>query len=144
MPRQSVESYIDSLADLERSELVSRWKKAYGAPPFKGARTPTLIRGLAYDYQCKRRGKLKASVSRELLRIAKSGVSSADISHVASRPKAKLGTQLVREWNGRTHTVLVTDAGYVLSGKTYRSLSAVAKAITGAHWSGPRFFGIAG
>ena len=60
------------------------------------------------------------------------------------KPKTKLGTQLVREWNGRTHTVHVTDKGYVMSGVTYSSLSAAAKAITGAHWSGPRFFGVAG
>jgi len=50
---------------------------------------------------------------------------------------------LVREWNGKTHKVIVTNKGYVLNGVPYASLSAAAKAITGAHWSGPRFFGVA-
>jgi hypothetical protein len=52
------------------------------------------------------------------------------------------GTRLVREWNGRSHFVDVSEDGFVFDGKTYRSLSAIAKRITGAHWSGPRFFGL--
>jgi hypothetical protein len=52
------------------------------------------------------------------------------------------GTRLMREWNGRMHLVDVTDNGFVFDGKTYRSLSAIARRITGAHWSGPRFFGL--
>jgi hypothetical protein len=52
------------------------------------------------------------------------------------------GVRLLREWNGRTHVVDVTEAGYLYEGETYRSLSAIARKITGAHWSGPRFFGL--
>jgi hypothetical protein len=48
----------------------------------------------------------------------------------------------VREWRGRTHTVVVTEEGFEFAGKTYSSLSKIAQAITGAHWSGPRFFGL--
>jgi hypothetical protein len=55
----------------------------------------------------------------------------------------KPGARLLRDWNGRTHVVDVTDAGYQWNGETHRSLSAIARAITGARWSGPRFFGIA-
>lgn len=54
----------------------------------------------------------------------------------------KLGTRLVREWNGRMHSVLVSEDGFELDGKLYPTLSAVARRITGAHWSGPRFFGL--
>ena len=54
----------------------------------------------------------------------------------------KPGTRLMREWNGRTYQVEVVLGGFVMEGRTYRSLSAIAKHITGAHWSGPRFFGI--
>ncbi len=50
--------------------------------------------------------------------------------------------RLVREWRGRTHTVVVTEKGFEYSGKTYLSLSKIAEIITGAHWSGPRFFGL--
>ncbi|RJT27523.1 DUF2924 domain-containing protein [Mesorhizobium waimense] len=54
----------------------------------------------------------------------------------------KVGSRLMREWNGRMHIVDVIDEGFMLDGKTNRSLSAVARRITGAHWSGPRFFGL--
>jgi hypothetical protein len=58
------------------------------------------------------------------------------------KPSIKPGTRLVREWNGRTHHVEVLDKGFRWNDRTYRSLSSIAKAITGAHWSGPRFFGL--
>ena len=61
---------------------------------------------------------------------------------VAPRVSVKPGTRLVREWNGQTHTVLVHPEGVEWRGRRYRSLSVVAREITGAHWSGPRFFGL--
>ena len=54
----------------------------------------------------------------------------------------KAGTRLVREWQGTLHEVIVLDRGYLWKGKTYRSLSEIARSITGARWSGPRFFGL--
>ena len=57
-------------------------------------------------------------------------------------PALSPGNQLVREWNGRIYRVLVLDDGFELDGRRYRSLSAVARHITGAAWSGPRFFGL--
>ena len=68
-------------------------------------------------------------------------VAPNSVSVVASA-SLKPGTRLVREWNGRTHVVDVSEDGFVFDGKTYASLSAIAKRITGAHWSGPRFFGL--
>lgn len=59
----------------------------------------------------------------------------------AAAPLA-IGTRLMREWNGRMHVVGVTQGGILFDGKVYRSLTAVAKHITGTHWSGPRFFGL--
>lgn len=148
MPQRdnSVEYQITQLQSLERSELTDAWIKANGTPPFKGARNGTLIRGLAYYQQCKVFGAIKPSVSRKLLKIARSDVSANTPTRGASttKPRTKPGSQIIREWNGRTHTVHVTDKGYVMGGITYRSLSAAAKAITGSHWSGPRFFGVAG
>jgi len=142
---QNLADEIARLETLSRGDLVDYWVKAYGAPPFKGARHTTLVRGLAYHLQCKAYGGVKPKLGRQLLKIA-------NIDHTAKVPtsknppkqfKTQLGTQLVREWNGKTHTVHVTDKGCVLNGVTYSSLSAAAKTITGAHWSGPRFFGIA-
>ena len=58
--------------------------------------------------------------------------------------KLKPGARLVREWHGRTHDVLVTEAGFLWRSETWRSLTAIAREITGTHWSGPRFFGLPG
>jgi hypothetical protein len=77
----------------------------------------------------------------QLLKIAAG--ATVEPSEKRRMPITQVGSQLVREWNGKTHTVIVTDKGYALNGITYSSLSAAAKAITGAHWSGPRFFGVA-
>lgn len=88
---------------------------------------------------------LSKRTKRKLIKLA---AGDADASKKSSKPtasrlpKTQVGTQLVREWNGRTYTVHVMDQGCVMNGVTYGSLSAVAKAITGAHWSGPRFFGV--
>ncbi|MBZ0216106.1 MAG: DUF2924 domain-containing protein [Fimbriimonadaceae bacterium] len=144
MATSPAQALVDALAGLEtlsRAELASRWIKAYGNPPFKGARRSTLVRGLTYHLQCKTHGKLKPSISRELLRIAAGG--SIKQVEDGRKPITRVGSQLVREWNGKAHKVIVTDNGYVLNGVTYTSLSAAARAITGAHWSGPRFFGVA-
>lgn len=139
---QRVLEEIDQLAKLERLELISIWVKAYGGPPFKGIRQTTLIRGIAYHLQCKQFGNLKPNVKRQLLKLVKSSIELPLKPCVSQNPRTKMGSQIIREWNGRIHTVHVTDKGYVMAGVTYGSLSAAAKAITGAHWSGPRFFGV--
>ena len=65
--------------------------------------------------------------------------------HLATLKQAlKPGGRLLREWNGVTHVVEVTETGFLWNGETWRSLSAIARAITGTHWSGPRFFGLTG
>jgi len=132
---------IARLETLDRAELVEAWMAAYGTPPFKGARRPSLLRGLSYHTQCKSFGPLRKSTQKTLMKVTRTG--DPPIAKVKSvTPKAKLGSQLVREWNGQTYSVHVTDTGFVMNGVTYRSLSSVTKAITGAHWSGPRFFGV--
>jgi hypothetical protein len=62
---------------------------------------------------------------------------------LAAQPRLKPGARLVREWHGRTHTVVVVEDGFEFEGRLYRSLTSIAREITGAHWSGPRFFGLA-
>ena len=65
------------------------------------------------------------------------------ISAGRSTQRIRAGARLVREWNGRTHTVTVEEEGFIYAGRSYRSLTAIAREITGARWSGPRFFGLA-
>lgn len=94
---------------------------------------------LACRLQERRLGGLPAAISRELDRVA-----SADASQTVSflRPAPTPGARLIREWQGRTITVTVTDDGFIYEGKVRRSLSEIACEVTGAHWSGPRFFGL--
>ncbi len=136
---------IEALADLPRATLVERWTRAYGRLPPKGTSRRLLERAVAYQIQTKAFGGLKPKVRRELLRIADSRDRGGPAEIGPSRPSRSVlrpGMRLVREWNGRTHTVEVDAKGFVWNSEQYQSLSAVAHAITGARWSGPRFFGL--
>jgi hypothetical protein len=86
-------------------------------------------------------GGLGRATQRKLQTIAKSLRATG---RVGSSPSLSLkpGARLVREWHGRTHTVTVTEDGFEYAGASYRSLTEIAKKITSAHWSGPRFFGL--
>ena len=96
-----------------------------------------IIRAISYEMQAKHYGGLRPIVVRRLDRIA--GGATEDAPKTSALDP---GTRLVREWNGATHTVDVTDDGFEWRGKTYGSLSVIAREITGAVWSGPRFFGL--
>ncbi|SLN74224.1 DUF2924 domain-containing protein [Oceanibacterium hippocampi] len=147
---------IAELDDLSRPELVQRWQKAHGCLPPKGIKRGLLLRSAAWHLQARHLGGLKGDVKRALRKLIKAEVptrdksraagSSPDVTRIGESP-ARLrrrlvpGTRLVREWQGRLHVVEVVEDGFLHDGKTYRSLSAVARRITGAQWSGPRFFG---
>ena len=98
--------------------------------------------GLAYKFQEQRRGALGRSTKTMLVRAAAN--RGAPAAAVVRARKLIPGTRLVRDWHGVGHTVTVLEKGFDYGGKTWPSLSAIAKAITGAHWNGPRFFGLTG
>lgn len=128
------------LATLSKAQLRERWAQVYRSPP--PDISPALMAlGIAHRLQVRRAADLPAASVRELRQLAT--VLDRD-GALTSEPLAtiKLGTALVRSWHGVTHQVLLTERGYVYKGQTYRSLSHIAREITGAHWSGPRFFGI--
>jgi len=128
------------LADLEtldRAALLAAWRQLFGSPAPKKISRPLLLRFLAFELQARERGGLPKSVLADLARSGRAGKPARPTS-----PRLKPGGRLLREWNGVTHVVEVTPEGYLWRGTTYRSLSAIARAITGAHWSGPRFFGL--
>ena len=102
--------------------------------------TPLLRRILAQRLQEKRHGGLPLLVVRELERVASVGGAIPE----PARKSTVLtpGTRLIREWNGRTIAVEVREDGFVWEDRTWRSLSEIAQAVTGVHWSGPRFFGL--
>lgn len=118
---------------LDRGGCLDLWRDAFGRTPPKYLSPQFMKRGLTWDLQNKELGALSAKTERRLKQIASGNTSPA---------KAMPGSHLVREWNGRTYQVEVVESGYVMDGRTWRSLSAIAKHITGSHWSGPRFFGV--
>jgi hypothetical protein len=129
---------LRELEEASRGTLVAQWRRHYRSEPPRYASVEFMRQAIAHAIQEREFGGLPASAQRELLAIAK-GTQSAGTS---SKIKIKPGTKLLREWDGNTHEVLVTDKGFVWNGTTYGSLSSVAMAITGAKWSGQRFFGL--
>jgi hypothetical protein len=133
---------IAQLRALSRPQLLDMWQKLYdrAAPP--GIRRELLVPFLAYRMQEHVYGGLKSSARSELRRIARDLEKSAGSTRLILRPKIKAGTRLVREWRGQTHEVMATESGYEYRGVGYRSLSEIARKVTGTRWSGPAFFGL--
>ena len=133
-----IEHQLAALATMSPAQLRDEWRHRCDGPP--PALPPELLRKLiAHAIQQKRFGGLPTAVKRELTRIVEGGDATA------SRPlpaALRPGTRLVRSWQGRTISVLTVDDGFVWEDRPYRSLSQIAKEVTGAHWSGPRFFGV--
>ncbi len=140
------------IAELETKDIKSlqtRWRDLFKVPTPRGIRAPFLRRAIAYRLQEQVHGGLSSATKRQLRKIAAAdhaaridGTVSDRHSSRARQIKLSPGTQLVREWDGQTEVVDVVRGGYVWCGKTYSTLSAVASAITGTRWSGPRFFGL--
>ena len=134
---------LAAIPRLPRATLIVRWTKAYGRPPPKGISRRLLEYVAAYHLQAQTSRGLRPAVRRKLHQLAGSGRNGVSAASPPSPRKAlPPGSRLVREWNGRSHTVEVTDSGFLYGGQQYRSLSGVARTITGARWSGPRFFGL--
>lgn len=133
-----LEQDLAALPDMTSGELRKRWEQVGdGVAP----RVPpsVLRRMLAQRLQERRHGSLPALVKRKLLRI----LSDANQDMVRPlRHQLVPGTRLVREWNGETISVDVIEDGFAYDNRTWRSLSEIARHVTGAHWSGPRFFGL--
>ena len=126
---------IAGLCGLSRADLVERWIGLHESPPIKTMTQDLLARGIAYELQVRQLGGLTPAERKALGALAQ-GRSSP------SPGALKPGTRLYRSWRGVTQEVLVLEGGYSWRGKTYASLSEVARAITGTRWSGPRFFGL--
>jgi hypothetical protein len=121
-------------------ELRGEWRRLHRAPPPMRLSRDLLMRGITYKLQERRLGGLSKSILRKL-----EGLNLDSETNSAHKPppiSLKAGTRLVREWRGVTHTVLVQAQGFEWMGRHYRSLTIIAQKITGAHWSGPRFFGL--
>jgi Protein of unknown function (DUF2924) len=137
-----IEHVISTLAEATRDGLAILWTSRNGHAPPKGCGRTLLELAEAYAIQAAALGGLKPSLRRKLEAEPK-GVSGQGIERKAKKSRRlSQGSKLLREWNGRTHYVDVVQGGFVWNGSKHQSLSAIAKEITGAHWSGPRFFGL--
>jgi hypothetical protein len=129
------DNHVAALDTLDRDALIAAWRRTVKTPPPKGISRRLMVQILTYEAQVQQHGGLKPAVRRRLARWATGRPQ-------APAPRLRPGARLVREWNGVSHVVDVTEAGLLWRGRRYRSLSAVARAITGTRWSGPRFFGL--
>ena len=137
----ALEAEIGRLPDLGLPELRARWKTLFGHPAPKSLRRNFLARAVAYQMQVEVYGGLSAATKRQLRDIA-SAVRKGNTNAVLGSIRIRPGAQLIRQWQGTTHTVTSLHHGFEWNGKTYKSLSAVANAITGTNWNGYAFFGI--
>ena len=135
-----IEEDLARLAGLDLAGVRRRWRQVFGRAAPEHLPRSLLQRALAYRIQANALGDLDRETVRAFDRLA-SGDSGAAIPLTELRG-TRPGTLLVREWEGTLQRVMVLDEGFAWNGATYDSLSAVARAITGTSWNGPRFFGL--
>ncbi len=129
------------LRELDLGDLRQHWRSLYKADASPHLSRELLLRAVEYRMQEIALGGLRPQRQRQLRQFAQQLEESGD-GRIRPRPELKPGTRLVREWRGRTYEVLVLDDGFAWQGTSYRSLSALARKITGTAWSGPLFFGL--
>ena len=137
---------LEALAAMPPAQLRDEWQRLYKAPaPRVSANVLTC--GIGWALQERALGGLSPNHARELKRLAAAHADGDETSiTVSALPMSasdlRPGTTLMRSWGDRSWSVLVTEDGLVFEGRRYASLSKIAREITGAHWSGPRFFGL--
>ena len=131
---------LAALEELSREELRHRWVDLYDTPCPTYISRVLMLRALAYRIQEQALGGLDRATRRRLDRATADLAAGRPLA--APAPKIKPGTRLLREWQGVVHEVIVLERGVEYRDQTWPSLSAVAREITGARWSGPRFFGL--
>jgi hypothetical protein len=141
MERQKLSAEIALLESLEVDQLRARWKILYEAEAPTRFSRDLLMRAVAYRMQERLLGGLKPATRRLFERVSRDA-RARRLIRVAPVRKLAPGALLIREWGGTKHQVTVLERGVMFRGKPYRSLSEVARAITGNRWSGPLFFGL--
>ena len=137
----AIERQVLDLQDLTTEQLKDPWMQGLGTEPPAIRSREVLLRLLAWRLQSKAFGGFDAPTELKLREIAKA--LERDGSYEPKiRRELSPGVVLTREWKGVTHKVTVTAGGFQHQGKGYRSLSDIARTITGTRWSGPRFFGL--
>jgi hypothetical protein len=136
-----VSEILKTLPEMSKADLCQRWQECFSKPAPEGIRKELMVRMLAYRIQEQAFGGLNPKIRRRLDQMA-AAISKSPNNAIANMTRATTGTQLIRSWQGRTHTVTIEESGYQYQGRRYRSLSEIARHITGTQWSGPLFFGL--
>ena len=132
---------IENLGNLRRDQLDQAWRALFESDRPRRVCGDLRIKALGYRLQEKAIGGLKPSTRRLLERWGRNGSEHGPLAEPA-RTRLKTGTVLVREWHGVNHRVTVLGDGFDFDGERFRSLSEIARKITGVRWSGPLFFGL--
>jgi hypothetical protein len=143
MPHDSLDRIREALTRLptcNRAELTAEWLRLYRTKPPAQIGRNLLMAAVAYRLQEQILGGLQPELRRQLRAIA--GQARHGGEPALAAPRLKPGTKLLRDWQGHTHEVLVGENGFLWQQAQYRSLSQIARAITGTRWSGPVFFGL--
>ncbi len=142
LDRGALSAEVAGLSKANIKDLRQRWKTLYGNEPSGHIGRSLLIGAIAYRIQEEAFGGLKPTAQRILDRVCDGRGEAAQQRN--PRPRASAGTVLIREWRGVRHRVTVLDHDVVYRGRRFKSLSEVARTITGTRWSGPLFFGLKG
>ena len=135
---------LEALPGRSTRELEEAWQRVIPLPQPRKLSRDLLVRIIADKLQQAALGGLAPAAKRRLAALARDHPMDRDPAARTPMLRLKPGSKLMREWRGRTHTVLVLEDGFEHDGKRFASLTQIARAVTGTHWSGPRFFGLAG
>lgn len=138
----NLERQLEELKQLKPVKLRKRWQTLFGSNPPPKIRSSLMIQAIARRMQEKAFGTLKPSTQRLLQKIAQDAGVGSKVPTTGKKLQPRVGTILVREWHGTKHQVSVVKDGFLYRSKRYRSLSQIARTITGTQWSGPLFFGL--
>src|ERR1700687_5878883 len=137
----ALDSEIAALPTLSAHELREAWRGLRCGDPTAGSSRDLMLREIAYKMQERAHGGLAPAIKRRWRALADE-IEVNGAGALAPAMLLKPGTRLLREWGGRTHTVIVLDYGFESEGERYQSLIQIARRFPGGHWSGPRFCGL--
>lgn len=133
---------LESLPTMTKEELRAAWTRITGKPPLNTQSHEFLLMAVAWELQAKQFGGLKPAVRRKLESLAVALEGGAAIPRHDRRPRYRPGTVVTKQWHGTNHTITVLEDSYAYQSTVYKSLSEIARVITGTRWNGPRFFGL--
>lgn len=133
---------LESLPTMTKEQLRAALARITGKPPLKTQSHEFLLMAVAWEIQAKQFGGLKPAVRRKLETLAAALQGGAAVPQHDRRPRYRPGTVVTKQWHGTNHTITVLENGYAYQGTVYKSLSEIARVITGTRWNGPKFFGL--